>query len=347
MPRAAITAVGHYVPPDRLTNADLETMVDTNDEWIRSRTGISERRILKGEGKATAFMATEAARVLLKKRGLTGADIDLIIVGTTTPDMHCPATASLVQHNLESDAWGFDLVAACSGFLFALSTGAQFIESGKHKRVLVIGADMMSSIIDYSDRNTCILFGDGAGAVLLEPSTDETGVIDSVEYSDGSGGDLLSIPGGGSLRPTRAETVGLNQNYLQQDGRPVFKRAVVGMADAAAEVMERNRLNGGDVRFLVPHQANLRIISATAGRMEIGMDKVMLNIDRFGNTTAATIPLCLAEWERDLRPGDNLVLAAFGGGFTWGASYVKWSYDGSQVEHGPDERTPLDQMSGL
>jgi 3-oxoacyl-[acyl-carrier-protein] synthase-3 len=347
MPRDALTAVGHYVPPDRLTNADLEQLVDTNDEWIRSRTGISERRILKGEGKATAFMATEAAKVLLEKRGLTGADLDLIIVATTTPDMHCPATASLVQHNLGSSAWAFDLVAACSGFLFALSTGAQFIETGRHQRVLVIGADTMSSIIDYSDRNTCILFGDGAGAVLLEPSTDETGIVDSVEHSDGSGGDLLSIPGGGSLRPVRPANVDENLQYLQQDGRPVFKRAVVGMADAAADVMERNGLTGDDVRFLVPHQANLRIIDATARRMGIGMDQVMLNIDRYGNTTAATIPLCLAEWERDLRPGDNLVLAAFGGGFTWGASYVRWSYDGSQFDHGPDERTPLDQMSGI
>lgn len=347
MPRAAITAVGHYVPPDRLTNADLERLVDTNDEWIRTRTGIRERRILRDESKATAFMATEAARRLLERRGLTGADLDLIVVATTTPDMACPATASLVQHNLESSAWGFDLIAACSGFLFALATGAQFVESGKHRRVLVIGADTMSRIIDYQDRNTCILFGDGAGAVLLEPSTDETGLIDSLEHSDGSGADLLTVPGGGSLVPPSHAMVDARQQFLRQEGRSVFKHAVVGMADAAVAIMERNGLSGDDVRFLVPHQANLRIIDATARRMGIGTDRVMLNIDRLGNTTAATIPLCLAEWERDLRPGDNLVLSAFGGGFTWGASYVRWSYDGSTRPHGPDERTPLDQMTGL
>jgi 3-oxoacyl-[acyl-carrier-protein] synthase-3 len=347
MPRAAITAVGHYVPPDRLTNADLERLVDTNDEWIRTRTGIRERRILRDPSKATAFMSTEAAKNLLERNGLSASDLDLIIVATTTPDTACPATASLVQHNLGSSAWGFDVVAACSGFLFALATGAQFIESGKHRRVLVIGADTMSRIIDYTDRNTCILFGDGAGAVLLEPSPDETGLVDSVEHSDGSGGDLLTVPGGGSLIPPSHEMIDERLQFLRQDGRPVFKHAVVGMADAAVRIMERNGLTGEDVRFLVPHQANLRIIDATARRMEIGMDKVMLNIDRFGNTTAGTIPLCLAEWERDLRPGDNLVLAAFGGGFTWGASLVRWSYDGSTRPHGEDERTPLDQIAGL
>ena len=332
MPRAAITAVGHFLPEERLTNADLEKMVDTNDEWIRSRTGIRERRILRDPDKATAFMAANAAQELLDRRGITADEIDLILVATVTPDMLFPATACLVQDAIgASNAWGFDISAACSGFLFALSAGARFIESGKHEKVLVIGADKMSAIVDYTDRTTCVIFGDGAGAVLLEPASDANGLIDSVEHVDGSGAAYLRQVAGGSLRPASHETVDNREHYLFQEGRQVFKFAVKGMADVAAEVMERNALTADDVRYLVPHQANLRIIDATANRMGIDRDKVMINIDRYGNTTAATIPLCLYDWEHELRPGDNLVLAAFGGGFTWGASYLKWAYDGSKV----------------
>lgn len=332
MTRAAITAVGHYLPEERLTNADLEKLVDTNDEWIRTRTGITERRILRDPNKATSYMATEAAKELLDKRGIDGSEIDAIIVGTVTPDMFFPSTACLVQTNIgATHAWGFDLSAACSGFLFALSTAARFIESGKHEKVLVIGADKMSSIIDYSDRTSCILFGDGAGAVLLEPDTEGYGLIDSVEYSDSSNWEALSMKGGGSLNPSSHETVDQKMHYLRQEGRTVFKIAVQGMADVAVEIMERNDLTGDDVRYLVPHQANQRIIAATGRRMGITMDKVMLNIGRYGNTTAGTIPLCLHDWESELRRGDNLILTAFGGGMTWGASYLKWAYDGSKV----------------
>ncbi len=332
MIHAAITTVGHYLPEDRLTNAELEQMVDTNDEWIRTRTGIVERRILRDPKLATSHMATEAARRVLEKRGISASEIDLILVATVTPDMLFPATACLVQNNLGADrAWGFDISAACSGFLFALSTGAQFITTGKHKKVLVIGADKMSSIIDYTDRNTCVLFGDGAGAALLEPNADGYGVLDSVEYTDGSGAELLCMPAGGSLNPATHETVNDRMHYVVQEGRSVFKFAVAGMADAAAEIMERNGLEGDDIRYLVPHQANKRIIDATARRMGVSPDKVMLNISRYGNTTAATIPLCLADWEAELKTGDNLVLAAFGGGFTCGATYVKWAYDGTAV----------------
>ncbi len=336
MRRAAITAVGHYVPDDLLTNADLEKLVDTNDEWIQSRTGIKERRILRDPDKATSFMAAEAARSILQKRGMEADEVDLIVLATVTPDMFFPATACLVQHAIGAkNAWGFDLSAACSGFLFALSTAARFVECGKHERVLVLGADKMSSIIDYTDRNSCILFGDGAAGVLLEPAdTDGYGLIDSREYVDGSHGDLLRMEAGGSRKPATHETIDARQHYLYQEGKSVFKHAVTGMADVSEEIMKRNNLTADDVRFLVPHQANLRIIDATARRMGIGMDKVMLNIERYGNTTAATIPLCLSEWEKDLRRGDNLVLAAFGGGFTWGASYVKWAYDGDNAARG-------------
>ncbi len=332
MTRAAITAIGHFLPEDRLTNADLERMVDTNDEWIRSRTGISERRILWDKDKATSYMASEAARELLDKRGIEPEEIDVILVATVTPDMLFPATACLVQANIgATNAWGFDISAACSGFLFALNTGAGFIESGRYKKVLVIGADKMSSILDFTDRNTCVLFGDGAGAVLLEPSTDENGIVDSSLYCDGSNWEALCMHGGGSLNPPTHGTVDQKLHYITQEGRTVFKVAVHGMADVAAEVMERNNLSGEEIRFLVPHQANQRIIGATARRMGITMEKVMLNISRYGNTTAATIPLCLYDWERDLHRGDNLVLAAFGGGFTWGATYLKWAYEGADV----------------
>ncbi len=331
MPYAAITAVGHFLPEDRLTNADLEQMVDTSDEWIRTRTGIRERRILRDPEKATSYMATEAAREALQKRGMDPNEVELIIVATVTPDMFFPATACLVQANLGARrAWGFDLSAACSGFLFALSTAARFIESGKHERVLVIGADKMSTITDYTDRNNCILFGDAAAAVLLEPDP-ECGLIDSVAYCDGRDWQLLCMLGGGSLNPPTHETVDRKLHYLYQEGRSVFKLAVEGMAQVAVEIMERNNLTAEMVRYLVPHQANLRIIEATARRMGLEADKVMVNIDRYGNTTAATIPLCLYDWERQLRRGDNLILAAFGGGFTWGAAYLKWAYDGDKV----------------
>lgn len=327
---AAITAVGHYLPPDRLTNADLERMVETNDEWIVTRTGIRERRILRDPAKATSYMAAEAARNLLEKRGISASEIDTIIVATVTPDMIFPATACLVQAELgATNAWGFDLSAACSGFLFALSTGARFVESGRSKKVLVIGADKMSTIVDYTDRTTCILFGDGAACVLLEPSDDDNGIIDYIEHIDGNQKDLLCMTGGGSLHPPSHETVDARMHYVYQEGRSVFKYAVTGMADVAADIMERNGLTGDDVRYLVPHQANLRIIDATARRMGIGPEKVMLNIERYGNTTAATIPLCLVDWEHQLRPADNLVLAAFGGGFTWGSVFLRWAYDGS------------------
>lgn len=332
MRRAAITAVGRYLPEDRLTNADLEKMVDTSDEWIWSRTGIRERRILWDPEKATSYMASEAARDVLRKRGLPASDIEAIIVATVTPDMFFPSTACLVQADIgASDAWGFDVSAACSGFLFALSTAAQFIASGKHEKVLVIGADKMSAITDYTDRNTCVLFGDGAGAVLLELDTEGYGIFDSVERTDGTNWELLCMKGGGSLNPPTHKTIDAGMHFLFQEGRSVFKLAVEGMAAVAEEIMARNDLSGEDIRYLVPHQANLRIIDATARRMGITMDKVMLNIEWYGNTTAATIPLCLVDWEHDLRKGDNLILAAFGGGFTWGASYVKWAYDGSEV----------------
>jgi 3-oxoacyl-[acyl-carrier-protein] synthase-3 len=332
--RAAITAVGHFLPEERLTNHDLEGMVETNDEWIRTRTGIRERRILKDEGKATAHMAAKAAEELLAKRDLDPAEIDAIVVATVTPDMFFPSTACLVQDAIGAEnAWGFDLSAACSGFLYALTTGARFIESGQHKNVLVIGADTMSSIVDYTDRTTCILFGDGAGAVLLEPTRDPVGLMDTVHDVDGSKWDLLCMHGGGSLHPPTHETVDEKMHYIHQEGRSVFRYAVTAMADACEDIMTRNELTGDDVRYLVPHQANKRIIDAAANRMGLSGDKVMLNIERYGNTTAATIPLCLHDWEGDLRRGDNLVLATFGGGFTWGASYLKWAYDGTGATH--------------
>lgn len=324
---AAITAVGGYVPEDRLTNADLEKMVETNDEWIRTRTGIEERRILKTPGLATSDMVVPAVKELLTKRGIEASEIDCMIVATVTPDMMFPSTANLACHKLGAkNAFGFDLLAACSGFLYALTTGASLIESGRYKKVVVVGADKMSSIIDYSDRNTCILFGDGAGAVLLEPNTEGYGVLDSILRSDGAGGEFLNMKAGGSLRPASIETVTARQHYAYQEGQSVFKFAVKGMADVSAELLERNHLTGDDIAWLVPHQANKRIIDATANRIGLNPEKVMLNIQRYGNTTAATIPLCLWEWRKQLNKGDLLVLAAFGGGFTWGATLVKWEY---------------------
>ncbi len=325
--RATITAVGHYVPERVLTNADLEKMVDTNDEWIRSRTGIRERRIL--EQGATSDMCARAIENLLDQRGMEASEIDLIIVATVTPDMMFPATACVVQDKIgASRAWGFDVSAACSGYLFALSAGTRFIESGRHSKVIVVGGDKMSSIVDYTDRNTCVLFGDAAAAVLLEPTEEEGyGILDERLYCDGSGGAYLHMKGGGSLHPPTHETIDKRMHYIYQDGKSVFKAAVVGMADVAAEIMERNHLTGQDIAWLVPHQANLRIIDATANRMGIDSGKVMINIDRYGNTTAATIPLCLSEWHASgkLQRGQKIVLAAFGAGYTWGATLIKWS----------------------
>lgn len=327
---AAITSVGGYVPEFRLTNAILETMIDTNDEWIKSRTGVEERRILKGEGLATSDMAVPAVLEICKKRGIDPTEIDCIICATVTPDMVFPATANIISDKIGAvNAWGFDLSAACSGFLFALTTGASFIESGRYKKVIVVGADKMSAIVDYTDRSTCILFGDGAAAVLLEPNTDGLGVMDSLLKSDGSGKNYLHMKAGGSLRPASVETVEAKQHYIFQEGQQVFKSAVKGMADAAYDLLQRNNLTGDDIAWLVPHQANKRIIDATANRMGLSHDKVMLNIHRYGNTTAATIPLCLWDWENKLKKGDTLVFAAFGGGYTWGATLVKWAYDGA------------------
>lgn len=325
---AAITSVGGYVPEYRLTNAILETMVDTNDEWIKSRTGIDERRILKGEGLATSDMAVPAVLELCQKRGISPLEIDCLICGTVTPDMIFPATANIICDKIGAvNAWGFDLSAACSGFLYSLTTGAALIESGRYKKVVVVGADKMSAIVDYTDRSTCIIFGDGAGAVLLEPATDGNGVLDSVLKSDGSGKNYLHMKAGGSLKPASLETIAAKEHFIFQDGQPVFKAAVRGMADAAFELMQRNNLTGDDIAWLVPHQANKRIIDATAKRIDLPSEKVMLNIQKFGNTTAGTIPLCLWEWEKQLHKGDKIVLAAFGGGFTWGATLVQWAYD--------------------
>ena len=324
---AAITAIGAYVPEDKLTNADLEKMVDTNDEWIMSRTGVKERRILKGEGKGTSDMVVPAVKMLCEKRGIQPAEIDCLIVATVTPDMLFPSTANIVCDKLGiKNAWSFDLLAACSGFLYALTTGAALIESGRYKRVVVAGADKMSSIVDYSDRTTCIIFGDGAGAVLLEPNIDGFGVLDSILKSDGSGGKHLHMKAGGSLRPASIETVTNKEHFIYQEGQAVFKFAVTGMADVAYELMQRNNLDASDIAWLVPHQANKRIIDATASRMGLPEEKVMINIQHYGNTTAATLPLCLWDYRKQLNKGDNIVLAAFGGGFTWGATLIKWAY---------------------
>lgn len=325
---AAITAVHGYVPEDIMTNQDLEKLVDTNDEWIRSRTGIEKRHILKGEGKGTSDMAVEAVRGLCEKRGIDPNEIDLLICATVTPDFTFPATANVITDKVGAkNAWGFDIIAACSGFIYALSVGAQFIETGKYKKVVVVGADKMSSIIDYQDRATCIIFGDGAGAVLLEGNDEGLGIIDSVMKSDGSGRAFLHQKAGGSVKPASHETVDAREHAVYQDGKTVFKYAVVNMADVSVEIMERNNLTSEDITWLVPHQANKRIIDATANRMGVPEEKVMMNIHRYGNTTAGTIPLCLFDWEKQLKKGDNLVLSAFGGGFTWGAVYVKWAYD--------------------
>ena len=325
---AAVTGVQGYVPDYVLTNKELETMVDTNDEWIQTRTGIKERRILKGDNQGTSVLGAEAVKELLKKTNTNPEDVDLIICATVTPDMPFPATANIIGDMVGAkNAFGYDLGAACSGFLYAVATGAQFIETGRYKKVVIVGADKMSSIVDYSDRTTCIIFGDGGGAVLLEPTEEELGVMDSVLKSDGSGAPYLHMKAGGSRKPASHETVDAREHFAYQEGSTVFKFAVTNMADVAAEVMERNGLTGDDVAWLVPHQANKRIIDATARRMGVGDDKVMLNIQKYGNTTAATLPLCLWDYEPQLKKGDNIILAAFGGGFTWGAIWLKWAYD--------------------
>jgi len=324
----AITAVAGYVPKDILTNEELEQLVDTNDEWIQTRTGIKERRILKGEGKGTSVMGIEVLNQLIEKRGISPLDIDGVIVATITPDQLFPTTANFIAAGAgATNAFSFDMAAACSGFVYALETGANFIRSGRYKRIAVIGADKMSSITDYTDRNTCILFGDAAAGVLLEAGEDGIGIIDGILKSDAvAGKELIYMKAGGSILPASHDTVDKHLHYLYQNGQSVFKYAVVSMADVAYEVMERNGLTGDDIAWLVPHQANGRIIDATARRIEIGKEKVMLNIKKYGNTTAATIPLCLWEWESQLKKGDNLILAAFGGGFTWGSIYLKWAY---------------------
>ena len=326
--RAAITGVQGYVPDYVLTNQELETMVETSDEWITTRTGIKERRILKGEGQGTSVIGINAGKQLLEKYDVDPKEIELVICATVTPDMPFPATANIIATDIgATNAFSFDMSAACSGFLYALTTGAKFIESGTYKKILVIGADKMSSIIDYSDRTTCIIFGDGGGAVLLEPTEEEVGVMDSIHKSDGSGSQYLNMKAGGSRYPASHETVDKKEHYVFQEGSTVFKFAVTNMADYAAKIMERNHLSGDDVDWLVPHQANKRIIDATANRMGIDQDKVMMNIEHYGNTTSGTIPLLLWDYENRLKKGDNLIMAAFGGGFTWGAVYVKWAYD--------------------
>ncbi len=325
---AAITAVGAYVPDFRLTNQVLETMVDTTDEWITTRTGIQERRILKDQEKGTSYLAIKAAEDLIAKHNLDPKEIDLVLLGTATPDMPVASTAVYVAAKIgATNAFAYDLQAACSNFLYGMSTAARYIESGRYKKVLLIGADKMSSIIDYTDRTTCIIFGDGAGAVLFEPDTEGFGLIDEYLRSDGNGREFLKIEAGGSLMPATEETVKNKKHFVFQDGKSVFKFAVSNMADVAAKIMERNNLTHDDVHWLVPHQANKRIIDATARRMELEESKVMMNIERYGNTTSATLPLLLHDYEKQLKKGDNLVFAAFGGGFTWGAIYLKWAYN--------------------
>lgn len=325
---AAITAVGKYVPDYILTNKELETMVDTNDEWITSRTGIKERRILKGEGKGTSYMAIKAAKALLQKSNIDPTKIDLVIVGTATPDMQAAATSVYVASQIgATNAFGFDLEAACSSFLYGMSVAARYIESGKYKKVLLIGADKCSSMIDYTDRATCIIFGDGAGAVLFEPNKDGLGLQDEYLRSDGAGRDFLQVKTGGSLYPTTKAAIDNRENFVFQDGKTVFKNAVFNMADVSEKMLTRNNLTKEDIQWLAPHQANNRIIEATAKRVGLESEKVMVNIHKYGNTTSATLPLLLADYEDQLKKGDNIIFAAFGGGFTWGAIYFKWAYN--------------------
>ena len=325
---AAITAVGGYVPDYVLDNEELTKIVDTTDEWITSRTGIKERRILKGEGLGSSDMGMHAVNELLEKRGITADEIDMLICATVTPDHVFPATANIICDKIgATNAFGYDVNAACSGFLYSLATGSKFIESGSHKKVVVVGTDKMSSIVDYTDRTTCIIFGDGCGAVLLEPNEEDLGIKDSIMKSDGSGRNFLYQKSGGSVNPASIQSVTDKEHFIFQEGKVVFKFAVTNMADVSYEIMERNNLTSDDIAYLVPHQANKRIIDATANRMGVGHEKVMLNIQKFGITTNGTIPLCLWEWEDKLHKGDNIILAAFGGGFTWGSVYIKWAYN--------------------
>jgi 3-oxoacyl-[acyl-carrier-protein] synthase-3 len=326
--RAAITGVGGYVPDYILTNQELETMVETSDEWITSRTGIKERRILKGEGQGVSVLGIEAMKDLIAKTKIDPKEIDVVIFATVTADMTFPATANIVATAVgATNAFSYDMGAACSGFLFALTTGASFIQSGMYKKVVVIGGDKMSAIMDYTDRTTCIIFGDGAGCVLLEPTTEDVGVIDSVLRSDGAGESYLHMKAGGSRLPATLDTVKARQHYVYQEGAAVFKFAVTNMADVSAQIAERNNLKAQDIDWLVPHQANKRIIDATAQRVGITEDKVMMNIERYGNTTGGTIPLLLWDYEKKLKKGDNLIMSAFGGGFTWGSVFVRWAYN--------------------
>ncbi len=330
---AAITGIAGYAPDYILTNEELSKMVDTTDEWIMTRIGIKERRILKGEGKGTSDIATPAVLELLRKTNTHPDEVDMLICGVVTPDMQFPATANIISDKVGiKNAFGYDLNAGCSSFIYALVTASKFIESGTHKKVIVVGADKMSSITDYTDRATCPIFGDGAGAVLLEPCTDGFGVIDSLMKVDGSGRKYLHQVAGGSMYPASIETVNKRQHFIYQEGQAVFKAAVSNMADTAVEMMNRNNLTPENLAWLVPHQANMRIIEATGNRMGLSKDKVMINIQKYGNTTSATIPLCLWEWESKLRRGDNIILATFGAGFTWGAVYLKWVYDGNKVK---------------
>jgi 3-oxoacyl-[acyl-carrier-protein] synthase-3 len=329
---AAITAVGGYVPETVLTNFDLEKMVDTTDEWIRTRTGIEERHILREEGKATSDLAVAAILPMLAKKGIDPLEIDVIICGTVTGDYIFPATANVIADKIGAkNAWGFDVSAACSGFLFSLETASKFIASGVYKKIIVVGADKMSAIVDYTDRNTCIIFGDGAGCVLLEPNTDGFGIQDSILKVDGSGRNYLIQHAGGSMNPPTHETINNKQHYVYQEGKTVFKFAVTNMADVSYEIMERNQLTSDDVNWLVPHQANLRIIDATAERMGLDKSKVLVNIQKYGNTTSGTLPLCLYDFEKQFKKGDNLILSTFGGGFTWGSIYLKWAYDPNEA----------------
>lgn len=326
--RAAITAIGAWLPDTVLSNADLEKMVDTTDEWIQSRTGVRERRIMKGEKRGCSEIGINSIKSILDKTGIDPLEIDMVIVGTVTPDYVFPSTSNIICDKLGlKNAWGFDLSAACSGFLYSLSTGVQFIETGKYKKVIVVGADKMSAIINYQDRTTCIIFGDGGGAVLLEPTTEDVGIMDFVLRADGAGMKHLHMAAGGSVNPATHETVDAHQHFAYQEGQAVFKHAVVNMAEVSAEIMDRNNLTADDVAFLLPHQANKRICDATATRMGIGPEKMLMNIERYGNTTSGTIPLLMYDYEKNFKKGDNLILSAFGGGFTWGSIYLKWAYD--------------------
>ncbi len=329
---AVITGVGGYVPDDVLTNDDIARMVDTSDEWIMTRVGIKERRILKGEGKGTSFMGIRAVNELLQKTGAAPESIEAIVCATTTPDYHFPTTASIIAYNTGcKNAFTFDVQGACAGFLYALETASNYIRSGRYKRIIVVAGDNMTAITDYTDRNTCPLFGDGCGAVLVESTTENIGVMDTILRTDGSGFEHLLMKAGGSAYPPSHETVDRREHFVYQDGRYVFKHAVSNMADVAAEIVERNGLTNDDITWVVPHQANLRIIDATAKRLGVRDDQVMINIQKYGNTSAGTIPLCLWEWESKLKKGDNLILAAFGAGFTWGSIYLKWGYDGKEA----------------